>query len=79
MATITFDDLWVCIDCTVVIANGDWTGIDDPEREAEIEEGLASIPGHWVLGEGEMDFSWRGCDCCGSPLGGSRHEALVLN
>lgn len=26
-----------------------------------------------LVAEAEAGFSWRRCECCGSPLGGSRH------
>lgn len=52
------DDLWVCSDCAIVIANGDWTWLDmmssdeeeQEKRKKEIEDGLErEAPAHWVM------------------------------
>lgn len=26
----------------------------------------------------DLGFSWQGCDCCGSPLGGTRYAATLI-
>lgn len=36
---------------------------------ANIPEGY-----HLVCGNEELGFSWSACECCGSSLGGDRHE-----
>ena len=84
MARIIADDLLVCGDCLQAIANDDYTGLDyhySPEeakqREAEIRAGIESLGGYAVVGEA-AGFHWRGCDCCGSDLGGDKWECSVL-
>lgn len=78
------DDLWLCVDCTIVAVNGDYSGIDSDERVEEIDEGLEELGPHLVpdfdseSGEGHEDFSHRGCDCCGSGLAGEFHRFAVL-
>lgn len=84
-------DLWFCSDCTIVAVNGDWSGIDDEERVAAIDAGaqrLSEKYGHVSPNfdadsddedkRGIRDFSWCGCDCCGSKLGGEFHRFAVL-
>ena len=81
MTTKTMDikDLWVCVDCANVIANGDWSGIDDLTHRAAIEQGLTYSGGHWAILDDVRDFSSKHCDCCKSPLAGSRLEAVLLD
>ena len=80
-------DLWFCSDCTIAEVNGDWTAIDDEERVAQMDAGfkkLAEQYGHVSpnfdseTGDGIRDFSWCGCDACGSKLGGEFHRFAVL-
>jgi hypothetical protein len=61
----------------MVHANADTSGIDSPEREAEVLAGLEQHPFLCVTGE-ETHFSWSACDACGTRLGGDRIEATVL-
>lgn len=75
---IVRDGLWLCADCTIVACNGDASGIESDERAAEVEAGLDKLGPGLVPGKGHNEFSWGGCDCCGSPLGGERHEFLIL-
>ena len=66
----------ICVDCAMLHANGDLTGIDNPEREAEVLAGLTNYP---FLAVGDHEgFSWSGCDACGSKLGGDRFSAEVI-
>ena len=81
--------LWVCVDCAQVVANGDWSEIDDERRE-EISQGLDLEPGTWVLDglgdesetatieSGYKVFSRASCDCCKSYLGGARLSAALI-
>lgn len=74
-------DLMVCIDCTMMMANGEFG--DDEAREIEVAETLATNwPNNGItLGraeghhENDIDFSNAPCDGCGSLLAGSRHAA----
>lgn len=82
---IVRDDLWLCIDCTIVACNGDYSGIDSDERVEEIDEGLEELGPHLVpdfdseADEGIREFSNCGCDCCGSELAGTMHRFAVLS
>jgi len=85
------DEIMVCSDCLMVIANGDYTGLDlentpdDPDagsrRAREIDEGIESFKGYLCAGDSDKDheFSWSRCECCGSKLGGSRHHVVILD
>lgn len=58
----------------------------DEERIAECEAGLEKLGPHLVPDfdseadedDGIREFSWCGCDCCGSRLGGSFHRFAIL-
>lgn len=77
MSTIeTTPDMFICVDCAMVAANGDWSGIDDPARIAEVEAGIQSYS---VIAVGDVfGFSWSPCHACGTRLGGDRFEAFVI-
>ena len=68
-------DAWVCVDCILAIANGEMP--EDPKRAREVHAGLKANPGI-VRGSGEKEFSWDWCDCCNSPLGGSRYGCGII-
>jgi hypothetical protein len=81
MPTTDTIEIEVCVDCASLIANGDTTGIDDPEREAEVLA-QAGIPEGWHVAldcpeDCEGGFSWSPCGACRSPLGGDRHPAVL--
>lgn len=65
--------LSVCTDCLIVIANGDYSGMDD-KREQEVKAGIARCDA-LSAGTDEYGFSWRPCEVCHSQLGGDRHQA----
>lgn len=77
------DDLQICSDCAMIIANDDASGMDDA-TEAACRAGIekeAAAGGHWALSgaeDEESSFSWSACDCCGSRLGGDRIAAAVV-
>jgi hypothetical protein len=54
------------------------------KRMAEVTAGLEKLGAHLVpnydseTGQGVHEFTWRGCGCCGSSLGGGRHEFAIL-
>lgn len=75
---------YVCIDCADVIANC-WSNFNDRypsnysetnARREDIEKGLEK--GEWVLGDEELTFSSKLCDCCGSTFAGSRISAYLI-
>ncbi len=78
----THDDLQVCSDCLMMIANGDSSGMDAVTLH-EVERGMARLcedGGHLVVGDSDLDqgFSWRRCDCCDRHLGGDRFHCVLI-
>lgn len=78
---ITHDNLLVCQDCTMILANAT-LGNEDPDED---HRHLLRMHDRWgddfnnlVLDSEYHDFATRHCDGCGSPLAGYRHEAVVL-
>jgi hypothetical protein len=87
MATLVCDDLWFCDDCTMVAVNDDASGIESERRERAVRRGLSDLQkdGSYAVpnydsetGEGEDEFSWSECDCCGTSLGGRRTRFSLL-
>lgn len=82
---VIVDNMWFCIDCTMLAVNGDASGMSD-EQEKRSTEGLDDLGAHIVpdfdseTGEGYQDFARpaRGCDCCGSGLAGTFHRFAQL-
>ena len=79
MATVIDDDVWCCVDCLMLVANDDASGMDD-ETEAKCRAGINAIDGYLVCNDNDDDeeFSRRSCDVCGSTLEGSRHHLAIL-
>lgn len=79
-------ELWLCVDCTIVACNGDYSGIEDDARIAKINAGFDALAkiGHVSPNfdseteEGIREFSSCGCDCCGSRLAGTMHRFAIL-
>lgn len=75
--------LYVCADCLMLIANGepnpDWT---EAEEAAHIARMTDRWPDTTLVYSGDettdRDFSWDGCDACGTRLGGSRHLVTTI-
>lgn len=72
-------DIWLCEECMFFEVNGELP--EDDDRAKEIEEGLAKlgrVSSNFGSSEDEEDgyreFSWSPCDCCHTPLGGSRYR-----
>ena len=84
MIKIVDEEYMVCVDCLMVIANGDYSGLalhpDEDRRIEAINRGLDRAGGFVVCGDEEKDeeFSNRGCDNCRSGLAGSLHHCVVL-
>jgi hypothetical protein len=74
-------DLMACQDCLLYVANGDIPeDRDADEFEADIEATVGHPSGMISCGDSDLDdeFSWSACECCGSRLGGSRHQLVCL-
>jgi len=70
--------LLACVDCFSFADNGEIPA-ERPDLEAEIRAQLGEDIAHLYPGyEEPISFSWRPCQCCGSPLGGSRETLVVL-
>ncbi len=69
---------WLCVDCAMVVANGDTSGIGDVGREAEVLAGVERLGPHACIGDDSQSFSWIRCDCCLTRLAGERLELVVL-
>lgn len=67
-----------CVDCLMVMANDDWTGIEDASRVEEVREGFARLEGHAYATDDYDEFSWSSCDVCGTRLGGARQSFVVI-
>ncbi len=81
----TIDDLAVCVDCAMLIANGEVTDGEGNDITAEHAERMREVWGddavHLVLTcpqNCDGWFFWSRCDGCGSALGGDRHPAAAL-
>lgn len=75
------NELMACTDCMLYVANGDLPEDDTGQLEEAIGEWLdLSVHQHLVCGDSDKDedFSWHQCECCGSKLGGSRHQLVLL-
>lgn len=66
----------ICVDCAMLHANNDLSGVEDDARRAEVQAGLKDYP-FLAVGE-DAGFSWSPCEACGSRLGGDRMWASVL-
>jgi len=64
-----------CDDCTIAIANDDYSGISDVQ-EAATREGIERIGKHLVIGD-ERGFEHNRCAVCGG-LPGNRHQVGYL-
>jgi hypothetical protein len=86
MAKVISDDLWFCVDCTMIAENGDDSGME-PERAREVRKAIAELKGSPAMDSGENEngydeghneFSKWPCECCGSPLAGERYRFALL-
>lgn len=84
MPVIDHIEYSVCEDCLQAIAYGE----SEHDITADIERELNGRAGHFSTGveqteddpdgTGDIEFSWRPCELCLSPLGGSRHGVTLL-
>ena len=74
-----FDNLSVCVDCAMMLANGTIGGEDNDADNAHAVKMAEQWPSPWVLvltlSDDDSHFSWQDCDGCGSRLGGDRLDA----
>ena len=72
----------VCVDCLMVIANGDTSGIDDVASwELRVDAKNPTDDGaYMVVPVGDETWFGRGaCDYCGSTLAGDRHDVVFVD
>lgn len=78
MASVICDDLDLCVDCTMMIANGEGS----PEHAEAMEAAWGEDSVHLVMtcngDDFDCSFSWVSCDGCGSRLGGDRHKGALV-
>jgi hypothetical protein len=74
------DELQVCGDCLMIIANDDETGIESEADIKRIRNAINARSGYLYLGNEEKNggFSWRSCECCNNGLGGERYHVVEL-
>jgi hypothetical protein len=81
---------WVCTDCYFAHHygahkhNGEWFAGEsdvpsDREPLCKLKEYDLADSTDSETGEGIDDFSWSGCDGCGSQLGGSRYRLALFD
>lgn len=71
-------ELWFCDECTLGLVNDDYSGIGDDDRADEVIAAVQNLPPNVSLGNETEEFSTDPCDCCGTPLAGSRYQFWVL-
>lgn len=76
MAMRVKEELAVCQDCLMVIANGDYSGIAE-EDLARVTKATDAL-GRYACADGDdLGFSWRPCECC-EGLAGDRYKVVIL-
>lgn len=69
-------DISVCVDCIMLIANGE----DEGGHAESMDIVWPSAEGwHLACGGEDLGFSWSSCSGCGSHLGGDRFMATAFN
>jgi hypothetical protein len=80
----------LCIDCTMIVANDDDSGCEDPfaARDAlaretaslrsSLEDEGYVVDGGWIVTGDDSYFGTLSCDGCGDGTHGDRIEAVVL-
>jgi hypothetical protein len=69
-----------CVDCMSLLANGDVPS-DRPNIADEIVTNWPQETHQLHVSDGNDDtwFSWNGCECCNSNLGGTRRNISVIS
>ena len=72
-------ELSVCVDCIILLANGETPpDMDEQETDRWIENIAHRWNGYYVApGDDDNGFSMDSCDHCGSRLGGDRFQAFA--
>jgi hypothetical protein len=65
-----------CDDCTIAIANDDYSGMDDSQAQ-QTRAGLARIGQILIVGE-EVGYQRTGCNVCRRHSHGNKHEVGYL-
>lgn len=73
---LEWNAVFLCQDCTMAIANDDYSGIESDARVAEVKASVRAMD-YCCLGDVEHDFSRQPCDCCHTRLAGNRQEFYV--
>ena len=76
-------ETFICIDCTMAVANRDFTGMDE-NTENRVKDGLSALHADGALvylgnSDDMVDF-YRppfGCGVCGSHLAGTFYPATI--
>jgi hypothetical protein len=79
--TYAEQEIWICIDCAMMSANGEWN-FSSEEMERTVTEALDAVSARgWsvILKDEITDFSSSRCDICSSTLGGYRWEAALIS
>jgi hypothetical protein len=74
------DTFMACADCVLLVANGEPCDAR-PYLKSEISNHLRLEPlQHLYMGDSDQneECSWTPCQCCGSRLGGSRSQLVLL-
>lgn len=74
------EHLMACIDCLVIVANDDASGMDT-ETEARVREGISDwrTEGYILCPGDDVDHFSRGrCGVCGSYDAGERYEIVAV-
>lgn len=69
-----------CVDCAIAVANADYSGMD-LETETAVRAGIErwGKDGYILCVDHEEEyFSWRHCNICCRPLGGTRLKMWAM-
>ena len=75
--TLDGNRLDICVDCLMVVANGEPVSDEHSRSMLRHMEGLEDYS-IVITERGEGHFSWSHCDTCNSHLGGTRYEAILM-
>jgi hypothetical protein len=70
------EELSVCSDCLIMVANNDPSGIDERDYK-RVTSAVRALGPHAVADGEDLGFSWRDCECC-QGLAGERYKVAIL-